>query len=263
MLIYNVKNIMPKYITVCICLLLFACNNRENKLQKVVTYHENGKIKSESFKLNNQRHGEYKSYYTNGCLEVRAYFKKGIQDSIQQYYNKDGIIEQISHYRNGIICGELLVYEMGKLSCKQSYIIRNDSSYLNQFIKYTENGKIDNKTSNYFSLLSMKDTIKMGEVFSVDVKLEASYFNMNMMVIFGDFDTNYNKYTYSDTLSDRMDEKVDFKVHYTTTKYHKGENILRGIIHDYISYYEDESEQNILHDVRPLFFEIPFYVKVK
>ncbi|WP_096431274.1 toxin-antitoxin system YwqK family antitoxin [Labilibaculum antarcticum] len=257
------KNITPKYITVCICLFLFACNNHENKLQKVVTYHENGKVKSESFKLNNQRHGEYKSYYTNGCLEVRAYFKKGIQDSIQQYYNEDGIIMQTSNYRNGIVCGELLVYEMGKLSCKQSYIIRNDSSYLNQVIDYTENGKIDIERSNYFSLHSKKDTIKMGEVFSLDVKLEASYFNMNMLVIFGDFDTNYNKSTYTDTLWDRMDDQVDFKVHYTTTKYHEGENVLKGIIHDYISYYEDDSEQDILADVRPLFFEYVFYVKAK
>ena len=106
-------------------------------------------------------------------------------------------------------------------------------------------------------------TLKMGEEFSLDVKLEASHFNMNMLVVFGDFDTNYNKTTYTDTLWDRMDEKVDFKVHYTTTKYHEGENVLKGIIHDYISYYEDDSEQNILHDVRPLYFEVPFYVKAK
>jgi len=251
-----------KYIYFCICCIILSCCDQRTEVIKIKKYYEDGTIRLVYEKRHNKLHGEYKQYYPSGNIKITASYKNGLQDSLQYYYYDFGVVKQKSFFKNGLLCGEVFTYdEKGNLSTSQTYIIKNDSSYINQVINYTDNGSVDKERSNFFTIDTYKDTIKYGEAFAVDVKLEASYYNKNMLVVFGDFDNNFNHWTYTDSISDRMDEAVDFKVHYSTTRYRKGSNVLRGIIHDYISYYENDSSQNILRDVRPLYFEVDFFVK--
>lgn len=249
------------FIYFCVFCIILSCNNKGAEFREIKKYYKDGTIKVVCAKQNNKLQGEYKEYYPSGNIKLTAYFKNGLQEGLQYNYSDVGILIQRSSFKNNLICGDVLTFdEVGNLSSTQIFQIRNDSSYLNQVINYTDKGLVDKSRSNYFTIDTYKDTIKYGETFDVDVKLEASYYNKNMLVVFGDFDNNFNHWTYTDSISDRMDEAVDFKVHYSTAKYRKGSNVLRGIIHDYVSYYESDSSQNILRDVRPLYFEIDFYV---
>ena len=249
-----------KFIYLCIFCITLCCCEQETKLVK--KYYEDGTVKAVFGTVNNKLQGEVKEYYPSGNIKLTAYFKNDLQEGLQYNYSDAGILIQKSSFKNNLVCGDVLTYdEVGNLSSRQIFQIRNDSSYLNQVINYTNEGLVDKARSNYFTIDIYKDTIKYGEPFDVDVKLEASYYNQNMLVVFGDYDNNFNHWTYSDTIWEGEDELFDFKVHYSTTRYRKGQNVLRGIIHDYVSYYENDSSQNILRDVRPLFFELDFFVK--
>lgn len=266
----NVNKIIPmKYICI-VFLLLFSCRNTgvkiSTELEKDVKYYENGRVKSEGYLLNGQYHGSYKQYFQNGKLKVEAYYKHGKQDSIQKIYFENGNIRQIAHFKDDLIDGKMEIFnDDGRLIADQFFVVINDSSIANQLITYNEMGHIDKDKSNYFKLLPLEDTIEYGDQYEIDIKLEASLYNLNMLAIIGEFDENYNLIDNAkvDTLWDRSDGKVDFKVNYSTNQYEYGENIIRGIIFDYASYYEEDSPNDIVRSVRPLYFERFFYVKEK
>jgi len=258
---YN-ENKKMKLIYLCILCITLSCCDRGTELRKIKKYYKDGTIKAVCAKLNNKLHGEFKRYYPSGNIMLTAYYVNGLQEGKQYYYSDAGILIQRSFFKNDLRCGASFTYdEVGNLSNTQIFQIRNDSSYLNQVINYTDEGLVDKARSNYFTIDTYKDTIKYGEPFDVDVKLEASYYNQNMLVVFGDYDNNFNHWTYSDTIWEGEDELFDFKVHYSTTRYRKGQNVLRGIIHDYINYSDSDSSQNITRYIRPLFFELDFFVK--
>jgi len=254
------KNI--KFIYCCIFFLILSCGQGQNKVEVIKGYYTDGSLKESCEKRNGKLHGECKSYYPNGPLMVIAYYKNGLKDSMQCVYSESGKLENKSFYKKGMSYGNAYSYnKLERVDTLLKFIIKDDSAYLNQVICYTDDGHIDTDRSNYFSITKSKDTLEYGEDFNVDVKLEASLFNMNMLVIFGDFDKDYKTWTYADTIWDREDKLVDFKINYSTKKYKKGKNTLRGIVHDFISYYENDTSKNILHDIREMYFEVDFFVK--
>lgn len=247
--------------------LAVSCLNRNIKpeLKEIVEYYENDSVKSVGYLLNDEFVGRYERFFPNGTSEVVSYYKEGKKDSIQKVFYKNGEIRQISFFKNGLINGDVLSYSPeGILLDKQSFVILKDSSYVNQVVTYNKNGYIDKTKSNYFSLFAKKDTIEFGDLYEIDIKLEASLYNLNMLAIIGAFDANYNLMDSSkvDTLWDRLDGEVDFQVTYSTKYYDYGNNLIRGIIHDYATYYADTTMTTVRKNVRPLYFQKEFYVKL-
>ncbi len=258
-----------KYFNILLISLIFlSCNNKKvntlSKLEEDIKYYESGNIKSKGYKLNGQFHGSFMEYFPDGNLKLEAYYKNGKQDSIQKVFFENGNIKQTVFFKDDLVDGKMEIFsDSGILIAEQYFVVINGASVPNQLITYDENGKIDKENSNYFKLYPQRDTIEYGESYEIDIKLEASYYNLNMLVIIGELDKNYEPVNRAkvDTLWDRSDNEVDFKVSYSTNQYQYGRNLIRGVIYDYASYYEEDDSGNIERSIRPLYFEKTFYVK--
>lgn len=253
-----------------ISLIFFSCNNKKvntsSELEEDIKYYKSGNVKSLGYKLNGQFHGSFMEYFPDGNLKLEVYYKNGKQDSIQKVFFENGNIKQTVNFKDDLIDGKMEIFsDNGSLIAEQYFVVINETSIPNQLITYDETGKIDKEKSNYFKLYPQKDTIDYGEPYEIDIKLEASYYNLNMLAIIGEFDENYEPVNRAkmDTLWDRSDDKVDFKVSYSTNQYKYGKNLIRGIIYDYASYYEKGEPDDIERSIRPLYFEKTFYVKGK
>lgn len=143
--------------------------------KKEVTYHDNGKIKEEYFISENKRIGPYKSYYSNGKLDLVTHYRDSLlHGDYNQYiydahdnlmakrkgsYNngeKDGLWELIylneehenvleyNHYKNGVQSGEFQRIE------GDSLVIGNyENDKLNgKYSIYVTNEKVSSKYFN-------------------------------------------------------------------------------------------------------------------
>ena len=54
---------------------------------------------STDFKLN----GSYVSFYENGAVASDGFYKNGLLDGEWKFYSKNGFLEKIEKYKNGMI----------------------------------------------------------------------------------------------------------------------------------------------------------------
>ena len=243
-------------------LLLFGCQTYDgDKVKEILTYYDNGSLKSKGYETDGKPIGSYFEFYPDSTVKVEAYYLNGLQDSIQKVFYEDGRLYQKMFFNHGLLQGNVEIYDKrGNLIEAQEYIVVGDSSVLNQFYTY-ESTKIDTSKSHFFTVSSPKDTLNFGDTYELTIKLEKSQFNMNMLVIIGEFDETFQQLNINanDTLWDRNDGSNDMSVTYRTVDYKLGSNTIRGVIWDYVTYFNTDS--NRVSDIYKLYFAKDFFIK--
>lgn len=106
-------------------------------------YHENGVIRFEGEAINNFNEGIWNSYHENGVLESKGNYTKGKADGEFLYYNENSIMINKGSFKEGNLIGEWLeYYENGNIEAKKNYI---DGLEHGTFMYYFEDGTIKNK----------------------------------------------------------------------------------------------------------------------
>lgn len=247
---------MKLLVILMIFFLINGCQNR-NTQNVEYKYFSNGSIKSKSIKANRKSLEKYYEYYPSGSLKVEAYYKNNIQDSIQKVFYENGILNQQATFVNGDLLGEAFFYDsLGRLEKKYAYINVRDSSYLNEIISYDTAGSIIKEKSLFFSLTPERDTINLGEVYNLDIKLDACIFKAGMFVIIPY--PSINTDDKQDTIWDMDDGLKDFNVRYHTKEYNIGNNIINGAICEVVLF-DDKGETKA--DIRKYYFNQNFFVE--
>lgn len=242
--------------------LFFGCQTYDgDKIKEILTYYEDGSLKSKGYEVDSKPIGAYFEFYPDSTVKVEAHYLNGLQDSIQKVFYEDGGLYQKMSFNYGLLHGDIEVFDKsGNLIEIQEYIVVGDSSVLNQFFSY-EGTKIDTSKSHFFTLSSPKDTLNFGDTYELTIKLEKSQFNMNMLAIIGEYDKTYQQLNANsnDTLWDRNDGSNDMSVTYKTIDYKLGSNTIRGIIWDYVTYLDTDS--NRVSDIYKLHFAKDLFIK--
>ncbi len=132
-----------------------------------------------------------------------------------------------------------------------------DTILLNQYVAFDSIGNIDTNHSHYISIKTKSDTITYGTPFEMNIKIIGSYYNSYIAVIIGNFNENFTLADSSSIKSFHNDKPV---LTYKTTSYKPGENIIRGIVKDYISYFVDNDTNKIIFESSSIYFTKTFYV---
>lgn len=150
-------------------LLLFSCEaDNVNK----ETYFDNGQMREKySVDLNGLKDGEFLSFYDNGQIEYKAFYKKGkkngvvykyypdgelafkmnfvedLQHGETYYYSKDGILESMMALDMGRLKYVKIFYPSGKLKYLESHLDFNNNplseSTINSLVRFSEQGKVE------------------------------------------------------------------------------------------------------------------------
>ncbi len=176
-----------------ICLVLFFCFSCNN-IEKDVKYYNSGKVKEIIYK---NEDGSFKilTFYEDGILKSEFFGSKTGLNEEKKFYNEKGILivsihwindNHITHrdyYSNGKIKSEgqkinnkafgwwKYFNSMGELIRKDEIFYFNDNSWLNQRIVYK--GKIIDKENSILISVSLNDTIEAGK-YLVKVKKSRS-----------------------------------------------------------------------------------------
>ncbi len=114
--------------------------NEDNKLIIVKTenYFTNGQLESSTNFKNNQKHGEYTSFWENGEMSSRGFFNDGKMDSIWKFWDSNGNIEGISNWRKDLKHGKWTAfYNSGQIKQESNFKEGNLEGF--QF-EYHQNG---------------------------------------------------------------------------------------------------------------------------
>ena len=98
--------------------------NDSNKLIKIKTedYFTNGQLESSTNFKNNQKQGEYTSFWENGEMSSRGFFNDGKMDSIWKFWDSNGNIEGISNWRKDLKHGKWTAfYNSGQIQKESNF----------------------------------------------------------------------------------------------------------------------------------------------
>jgi antitoxin component YwqK of YwqJK toxin-antitoxin module len=107
-----------------------------------IEYHQNNQIKSEVFKNNNKKEGEYKEYYDNGQLYIKCYYIDDLLNGEYIKYINNNKIIVICNYTNDILNGKYMQHHLSYSDDNDYYI----SIY--RIINY-KNGKVESEYKEY------------------------------------------------------------------------------------------------------------------
>ncbi|MDR2222737.1 MAG: hypothetical protein LBE34_08340 [Flavobacteriaceae bacterium] len=116
----------------------------ENGLRKGIKkrYYSNGLLFLEGKYVEGKREGVHKSYYENGKQKAVYSYKNGLQDGLSRFYEDDGHLYSDDLYKNGIREQATSYYENGKAKYLRTFV----DGVQTEEVKYTDKGKIDEKT---------------------------------------------------------------------------------------------------------------------
>ena len=166
-------------------------NNVIHSIRNVSDYKLNGKstifqkdgktLKTEIFYKQGKKHGQVKSYYSDGSLYRSYNYKNGLLDGEQKKYRQSGKLSAESFYRSGQPDNSLKEYLVNG-EPKKNYpkiIVRNDDkTFLNgQYkVKVTLSDK-SQKVEYYLGKLDKEGFIPMGEAIRMGAK-NTGYFEI-------------------------------------------------------------------------------------
>lgn len=99
------------------------CNNKNCCCDGVVTkFYSNGKIKEKFINRLGLVNGDYKSYHSNGQIEVHGQFENDKEEGLFQYWYENGDLRKKVNYDNGLIHGEIVEYYKNKYNIHGNYV---------------------------------------------------------------------------------------------------------------------------------------------
>lgn len=211
------------YLSLVFIIIIMSCTNK-NQSGIIIEYYKNGNINTLNHKLSEDA-------------------------DLLITFNKNEDLESIGYSMDSLPIGFFSLYTKGNLYHQRQYLKINGKSYINQYWNYDENGNIDRGMSNYFSLKTSGDTVKLYKEWTLDIFLDCPYFGGAMKVYLGNFDDNYNLIdSTSLEVLDGKNNRVIKSYTFSTT----GEKIITGIIYDFDKSYSDTI---MSQQIRKLYFK--------
>lgn len=133
---------------------------------------------------------EFRYFYPSGKLKAVYKIKNEKADGIFHEYYENGQLSESGIFRNNKPTGWVKYYTpTGQVHSLREYILVDTFSYMNQVIVYDQEGKINKEKSNYFSIFTKSDSVKLGDILKMELKLDAPYFEESTLeIVLGDFD---------------------------------------------------------------------------
>ncbi len=257
---------MKKILAVLSLLLIFgSCSQKPNDKGEYVVnpggqskeirikYKENGGIEYIKQYAGDQAEGLYLNFHDNQNPDNMTFIKDGKNTGSGLVFHKNGQLNNVGQYIDGEKTGWFYVFDKNSvLTGKREYVFVDGKSYMNQWIEYDENGLPDKMKSSYLSTKAVKDTIRKGEEYKLNISLEASYFKQYMLLIVGPFDEKYNlpPNAACDTIKSN-----NYSAVYTTKTYKNGVNTIRGMVQEI-----KLSDKEDAYNVRKIYFSKEFFV---
>lgn len=111
-----------------------------------INYFQSGKIRSKTYWRNGKEHGANVFYFENGNIEQENYYEHGIRQGISKTYYKNGVLKQLT--------------------------ILDSTGRIMDYYKYDSAGRrILSKDSKQPIILSVSDSIIIGESFNAEIRL--------------------------------------------------------------------------------------------
>ena len=124
--------------------------NDANKLIKIKTenYFASGQLESLINFKNNQKHGEYVSFWENGEISSRGFFNDGKMDSLWNFWDRKGNIEGTSNWSKDLKHGKWTAfYNSGQIKQesifkKETWRVSNSNTIKMEVKHYMPNGQM-------------------------------------------------------------------------------------------------------------------------
>ncbi len=236
MIIINKK--VRGFIYVLITLLFFGCSDSKNDDGVKILFYENGNIK-----------------------KIAQYNKEGLLDGYNFCFSEDAKLYEYEKYENSTLVERRVYNENGSSQLdRYKFDKKEDCPILNEKIYFDAFSGIIKDKSRFISLKSIEDTIKNGEMFKIEISLEASYFNHAFAVFIGEMD-DYYKFVNEDSIEvcGPKTYPEEFKVTYETESYNLGNNVIEGYVYDaHITI--NDSTGVTSEKIAPVFFKTSFFV---
>lgn len=242
-----------------LCIIFYtSCKEHNNDVSRLV-YHD-GRIEF-TFKLKNDTL-DYKVIIVSpqGDTQRILYLKDSCKHGIDSTFHKNGKVEFTGNWYYGFRKGTFTEYDsFGRRIAIRRYIIIADSSksYLNEVIRFNQNGDTLHNTSTYYDLYSSSktDTITNGEKISFKIVLRGALFD-SAYVSFCDLDKYYRTID-SSSCDTFLMQKMSISLQHI--KYNIGENIYSGTIINYGKPFD--TSQYKQSQIRVIYFRHSYYVK--
>jgi len=250
---------------VLMLLLFVSCTPRPNEKGEYVVspgknadeihikFNDDGTLGYISQYRDGKPEGLYLNFLKNRNPDNMTFLKEGKNYGTGLVFHKNGLLNNFGQYVDGEKSGWFYVFDRNSiLTGKREYVLVNGNSYLNQWIEYDQNSVPDRLNSSYLSLKAVKDTIKNGEEYLLNVSLEASFFRQYMLLIVGPFDEKFNlpPGAACDTI-----KSTNYAALYRTSAYKNGLNTVRGMVQEI-----KLKDNNSAYDVRKIYFAKDFLV---
>ncbi|WP_291255337.1 toxin-antitoxin system YwqK family antitoxin [Fusobacterium sp.] len=131
-----------QYLVIVLSFFIIGCSNINAKITHEITHHKNGRIENDITLVNGVRDGKVFSYFEDGTLSVKGYFKNGERDREWYFYDENTKkISAIENYSKGKLEGEqLYYYPNGKLKLTGNY---KSDIRVGFWEMYDETGRLD------------------------------------------------------------------------------------------------------------------------
>jgi hypothetical protein len=250
-------------------------NPSEHEIKIVNDFYPNGEIKHEGKIINGLKEGVHKWYYENGKLDSEVEYVHGVKNGLAQSYYENGVKKSKAFYANGNVVDTIkFYYSNGNIKSiyiynieglKKKYLYSEDGSlfeersfinvhfidepFLNTWINYNENGKVNFDDSHYYKILNGRETYDQNSI----SELELEYYSFNNekhILILGDIG---NSFFYDESEVKFSEIQPPYiKIPIPTEKL--GKQTLRFIIDDY------KIIQDSLLDIKHVFGEYKYEV---
>ncbi len=170
------------------------------------------------------------NYYSNGKVKEKGRVVDNNRFGWWLHYNKNGVLMR-----------------------KSEFIIRNNVSFLNQNINYTNDDDINYSSSSFFKF-EIADTIKIGKTIG-KLKYYSDAKGYETKFVYIIIENQYSeKLTKKDTFTDKND-----KLWFGVNAYKRGKLKLKGIIEEELSFVKKDSSEFKI-EKRYKYFEKELYV---
>ena len=183
-------------------------------------------------------HGLYKEFYPNGNVKMEGKWYQGKQVGWSKYYRQNSTIEALRQY---VLINDKLNWE-------------SNEPYLNQVIRFNEQGDTVKEGSFYMKRYVTGDTIKNGDTYAFKIVLEAHPLK-HMSIVLCDYDDLYALLPNGtcDTFG-----VENFQRAFSPKEYKLGENYIRGKILNYEGYLDTTGHWKT--NIATIYFTDRFYV---
>lgn len=155
-----------KNLFVVILFYIIGCSQPSDQNVKKELY-PNGRIKSEISILEGKENGIRTTYYENGVIKSKISMKDDLKEGYSYYFYPNGILKAVCFYKKDSADGNFVSFDENR---NLSYSTKYSNGKVSYYAKFDISGNIIGGTP-FLLIETQKDTIKLGESFIAEIKL--------------------------------------------------------------------------------------------